>query len=44
MGLQCCRLPARELDSDYLRGVAKHALACSDVVGIAGNADSMGGW
>ena len=31
--LQCCWLPARELDSDYLRGVAKHTLACSDVVG-----------
>ena len=31
--LQCCWLPSRELDSEYLRGVAKHTLACSDVVG-----------
>jgi len=31
--LQCCWLPARELTNDYLRGVAAHTLACSDVVG-----------
>lgn len=31
--LQCCWLPSRELDSEYLRGVAKSTLACSDVVG-----------
>ena len=31
--LQCCWLPSKELDSEYLRGVAKHTLACSDVVG-----------
>lgn len=31
--LQCCWLPARELTDDYVRGVASHTLACSDVVG-----------
>lgn len=31
--LQCCWLPAKELTNDYLRGVAAHTLACSDVVG-----------
>ncbi len=31
--LQCCWLPSKELDTEYLRGVAKSTLACSDVVG-----------
>jgi ribonuclease BN (tRNA processing enzyme) len=31
--LQCCWLPSRELTSDYLKAVAHHTLACSDVVG-----------
>lgn len=31
--LQCCWLPSTELDTEYLRGVAKSTLACSDVVG-----------
>lgn len=31
--LQCCWLPRVELTNDYLRAVAKHTLACSDVVG-----------
>jgi ribonuclease Z len=31
--LQCCWLPSKELDSEYLRAVAKSTLACSDVVG-----------
>lgn len=31
--LQCCWLPAKELTDEYLRAVALHTLACSDVVG-----------
>ena len=31
--LQCCWLPSRELTNDYLKAVAHHTLACSDVVG-----------
>jgi ribonuclease Z len=31
--LQCCWLPSVELTNDYLKGVAKHTLACSDTVG-----------
>jgi ribonuclease BN (tRNA processing enzyme) len=31
--LQCCWLPVRELSSPYLKAVAHHTLACSDVVG-----------
>jgi ribonuclease Z len=31
--LQCCWLPSRELTNDYLKAIAHHTLACSDVVG-----------
>jgi ribonuclease Z len=31
--LQCCWLPTIELTNDYLKAIAQHTLACSDVVG-----------